>query len=342
MKLAPNALVARLPAILPPQGKTRLFLLYGNDPSRLQATQSDLLDALRAKYKGLLQVSQHAAAKLSDGTLLLQDEINTTSLLGDIQLIKIEGIEDKHLPLMESLDLTRTEHFLLLIADSLTAKSKLRAWAESQPSAASLGCYAEEGANLQEAIRQQLQRAGFTFGRQEIDALADALSGDVMLLRNEVEKLEIYKGTDRTLTLEDIAASVSGYQQEEADAILSALLTRNSRALQQALITLEAEKQSTVALIRMLILSLQRLLAVTVAMENGMAMEQALQQSRPPFFFKQLNYIKPALRHWHARDFKQLLSALLDTEKQCKMYGHQEYALLQRTFLRFLPPKNAA
>ncbi len=333
MKLTPNQIIARLPALLSAKPPVRVFLLFGNDESRANACQQDILTHLPKHLKAPMESMQFAASALIEGEPHLKDELGSSSLLGDVTLYRIGDVDDKFLPLLQAQDFTRTEHFVLLQAESLTAKSPLRLWAESHPQAVALGCYAEEGANLRQAVIQAMEGVGLRHSPPVLDALASALSGDLMLLKQEVEKLRIYMGDDLNVTLDDVAACISGYAQEELDALLNAVILRQPAAIQTSLMVLEAQKQPAVQIIRSLLLFFLRLLAVRDALDGGMGADGALMKARPPFFFKQAPIIKQGLPRWPMVEIKQMISRLRTLERDSKLNGGQDFALIGQLLL---------
>lgn len=328
IKLAANAVSGRLPALLKQNSGLRAFLLYGNDESRLQACHMDVVAAIKSATAA--ETKDFTAAQIKDGTIFLQDELGSVSLLGGTDIIRVSDVDDKMLGYVESLSLKNSPHYLILLAESLTKTSPLRKWAEANPNFVSIGCYAEEGANLTQAIAGEFRARGAAFDTDALNALAEALSGDLMLLKQEVEKLILYKGDDRSpINRDDVSASIAGHIDEDSESLFFALLNRDSAAAMRSLERLESQNNPAIQIIRFLLLQWLRLLLPAYSIEfDGLAPGDALEKVRPPFFFKQIPVLRRALPHWKVRDIRNEISLLLALEKDVKLNAHQHYALL--------------
>src|SRR5690606_16508992 len=141
----------------------------------------------------------------------------SVSLLGDATFCRVTGVDDSFLPVLESLSLNFQPNILLLESDSITSKSKLKAFVEQHPRMVALPCYMEEGANWRSTVAKELALEQLQADEGALTLLAESLAGDAMLLKQEVIKLRLYKGDDSQLREEDILACVSGHEQEVAD-----------------------------------------------------------------------------------------------------------------------------
>lgn len=329
IKLAANAVSAKLGGLLKQNKQLRGFLLYGNDESRLQACQADIVAVVKSLTP--IDIKDFTAAQLMDGEIFLQDELNAVSLLGGNELIRIKAVEDKFLEVAAGLNFSNTPHYLIMLADSLTARSPLRKWAEENPAIISIGCYAEEGANLTTAIANEFRQHGKSCEPEAISALADALSGDLMLLKQEVEKLVLYKGEDSSaINKADVSASIAGHIEEESESLFFAILNRDNTAIMRSLNKLEAQNNPAIQTIRFLLQQWLRLLQVAYNIEfDGLSPSDALERFRPPFFFKQIPVFRRALPHWKMKQIENEISQLLRLEKEVKLNPHLHYAILE-------------
>jgi len=91
-------------------------------------------------------------------------------------------------------------------------------------------------------LAQDLAReAGLQLGAAELGMLVEALAGDAARIASEIEKLALYAGTQRRVTVEDIARLVPDAQETTIFALVNALARGDRRRSLEALDTLLRE-----------------------------------------------------------------------------------------------------
>ena len=89
--------------------------------------------------------------------------------------------------------------------------------------------------NIRYLAQQLAKERGLKLAGAELAALLDAVAGDATMLASEVEKLSLFMGTDRAVTLEDIRAIVPNSSQSTIFSLVSALGKRDRAAALRSL-----------------------------------------------------------------------------------------------------------
>jgi DNA polymerase-3 subunit delta len=223
-----------------------------------------------------------------------------------------------------------TDTLVILEAPGLASRSKLRQLMEKLPVCASIGCYPEEGRNLESSITQMLGAHHVQIDSDALHWLAGRLGADRAAARSEVEKLALYAGDTGTLALEDVRACIgdagSVSVEDAAFAATEGNRTETDTALERAL----AEGTAPIAIIRAFMGHMHRLRRVRAAMAAGQSRSDALKTLRPPVFFKRTASFSRALEFWSLPALSKELAELQALELACKQTGAPDLLLCRR------------
>ncbi len=312
-----------------PQGKSRIALIFGNDPG-LVSTSADQLAQRWAPG-----VDPFNVVKLSDDDLkrdpqLLADELVARSLLGGDRLVRIridkEASAKPVIDVLADIDkgVLAPEAAWIVEGGDLGRTSRLRTAFEASESAHALQLYADDEAAVGELVTRRLAAAGVIMEPPALSAFVAELPGDRRLALSELEKLELYAiGLGRAVTAEDVALLASAEQPRGADdAADAAILGDVAQAALSINRYLDAGGNPVSAL-RTLHFRLMRVLdAVASKAGNGMRL-------RPPVFDREWPAFSRALRDWRAAAIQRAFNRLYEAEKSCKQAGAPAEAILR-------------
>ena len=121
-------------------------------------------------------------------------------------------------------------------------------------------------------VANLLKERGITAKQQVVVAFATRVGNDTRQLVNEVEKLDLFLGTDRReLELRDVALMVAAGRELAAWQLADAVVERNVPVAMQTLTTLLAQKQSEMAIISGLSRKFRELSLYRALVDSGMA-----------------------------------------------------------------------
>jgi DNA polymerase-3 subunit delta len=300
------------------------------DPSRLRAVLLHGPDAGLVRERGE-QLARATARSLDDpfrfaeltrpdpGTLAL--EATALSFSGGRRVLRIRDATDTLAAALGTVCRDRDGSLIILEAGELPARSKLRGWAEKEPLAASLACYAEEGAALKATLRGLFEAEHVAIAPDALDWLVQHAGSDRGVVRSEVEKLVLFAGEGGRIDVE-AAQQVAGDQAELSidDALFAATRGATAEADRAAAIAL-AEGASAVGLIRAAHSHMDRLARVAAARDAGAAAGEAIKALRPPVFFRRERAMLEAAEIWRSAAVASQQLALRETESQCKRTG---------------------
>jgi DNA polymerase-3 subunit delta len=265
------------------------------------------------------------------GTLAL--EASALSFTGGRRVLRIRDAQDSLATALAAACRDGDGALIILEAGELPARSKLRAWAEKEPHAASLACYAEDGAALKTTLRGLFEAAQVAVAPDALDWLVQHAGSDRGILRAEVEKLALFAGDDRRIDIET-AQRVAGDQADLSveDALFAA--TRGAAAeADRAAATALSEGASAVGLIRSAHGHMDRLARLAAARDAGAGAGAAVKALRPPVFFRRERAMLEAAEIWRPPAIAAVQLALREAEMQCKRTGLPAEAIAHAAIL---------
>lgn len=256
---------------------------------------------------------------------ILSDKLETASLLGDLDIIRVrttgEKIAAPILALVQAAD-ERGEPFanrLIVQNSGLNTRSKLRSGIEAAKSAASIHVFADTTDNIRTLVSAKLEELDAAIEPDALDSFIALLPGHRGLANQETEKLALYgHKLDRPISQDDIRA----LSQTDAD--------NSVREMVQAAFDGDAETclaeydriaeigTSAISIVRIFEMEAKRLLQARGLLGTGGDIGRKL---RPPVWQNEWPAFRSRLDRWSAASLSRLLAAIHDLELQAKLQG---------------------
>jgi len=144
------------------------------------------------------------------------------------------------------------------------------------------------------------------------------LGNDRGITEREMEKMALYMGAQKEITLETAMQLVGHNAAESMEDICHAVACGNIQEAQALLSRLLGEGTQPVVIVRSLMRHFQRLSIAATHMAAGKTPESAIALLRPPVFFKYAPLTRRALSRLSPRNIAITLSLLLKTERELK------------------------
>jgi DNA polymerase-3 subunit delta len=307
-------------------------LLFGPDEGQVRDRARAIGRQVVADLRDPFQVVELTGAQIADDPAALADAVLSPSLLGGRRLVRITDAGDKLAGGIKAVlgQLDPAAVFLLVLAGELGKNAALRKIFEAEPNLAAIGCYADEGKAIGVLLQQEL--AGITLAPDARAWLMEAFGTDRMLIRGELEKLRLYAGDTRQLSLADVQTASTRVKAAELDEFCLALFEGRLAAALQAWETLALEGLNPVGCVRVLQNFLWRILAAKLAVSTGTPLAVALKQLKPPVFFKVEARFGAVVGRWPLPALARVQERLLDLEIQCKTQSTVADVLLRQMF----------
>lgn len=305
-----------------PNPKARVILIYGPDEGLMRERAKKLAQTVVADINDPFNAATLTGMQISEDPARLNDEAQALSMMGGARCIRITEATDSIAPaLKDYLQNPSAQNLVIVESGNLTPRSPLRSLCEKDDNAAALPCYVEDERDLTRTIRDILREGGYNAEPDAVSWLAANLTGDRLRARRELEKLMIYTGAEKNITLADARAccGTAGAQSLD-DLVYAAAGNKPARTLKVYQALLE-EGLPVIAILRALQNHFRRLHYAKAFLGTGKSTDQAMKSLTPPVFFKQQDAFRTQLSRWSPKALETTLSRLADLEARCKQTG---------------------
>ncbi len=256
---------------------------------------------------------------------LLSDPIETASLLGDLDIVRIrttgEKIAKHILALVEHADAhdAAFANRLIVLCGGLNKKSKLRAGFESARSSAAIHVFADSADSIRDIVLANLKQLDVEIENDALTNFIAHLPGHRGLANQETEKLALFgRGLGRPINSSDIRAlSLTDADHSVRDLVQAALDGDRNRCLAEY-DRLTELNTSAISVLRILEMEVKRLLQARGLLGTGGDIGRKL---RPPVWQSEWPVFRSRLDRWSAMSLTRLLAAIHDLELQAKQAG---------------------
>lgn len=318
-----------------PDPAIRGALLFGPDSGLVRERSRALIGQRVADANDPFSVTELSGPTLKSDPARLSDEAFAQSLIGGNRAVRVveagDGATAAFQALFQGPPFT---NFVVVEAGELSPRSSLRKTFEAGKGVVAIGCYADEGADLERVIRGTLGKFGIAATSEAIAFLAGRLGSDRLVTRAELEKLALYAGAGAQVSLEDAIACVGENVTVSIDSVVFAVASGDRPGADAALFRAYADGVSPIQVLRAAQRHFQKLHRVAGLIAGGMSAERALGALRPPLIYKFKNRFLRQAQDWPLPQVGRTLDILQEAEIQCKSTGMPAEAICHRALLR--------
>ena len=315
-----------------PDASVRAILLYGPDAG-LVRERGQSFTKRQAGADDAFAITEISGDILKKDGAVLSDSSRALSLMSDGEpVVRVRGVAEASIATIESwLNDGAGLKPAVFEAGELAPRSKLRQLFEKRDDTAAIGCYADEGHSLDAVVRQHIGQAGHGIDPDAVTLLTSRLGVDRFAVRQELDKLLLYKGdNDRSITIADIDAIIGDVKSSVLGDLAMAVGGGNLPSMLAMLSRARAEDINAVAILRAVQRHFDRLLTVQADIAGGTRVEDAMKRLRPPVFFKQAPAFTRQANNWPIAHINRALTLLLEAERDCKSGLSIDVALCER------------
>jgi len=292
-------------------------LIYGPDNGAVKELQQKFIAKI-VPGKDAMAVKEFTADEIKDDPSALLDEIAARSFFAESRVISINFAATIADNVIDALENIPDDLNLIIAAGELDRTSKMRKFFEAHKSFPAIACYKEDERSIRTTISQKFRDTNVRVEPAALTFLATNLGEDKGITNNEIEKILLYLGDQKTLSYEEVIELMADSSELTLNDITNAVAVRDSKKLEKSLTRAFAEHMNAVPILRSVQWQFQRLASVRMMTQNGMGIDSALQALRPPLYPKQQEQFKSALNKWNAPQLKKALSTITTAELEAK------------------------
>lgn len=289
----------------------KALLLYGPDKGYIDKITNTLI-----KKFNLLKTSiEYSELKNSSLKILA----NTQNFFMQKQLIKVRSVGESIDKLVKLALASELGHFVVFIADELSAHAPIRKFFETENHLACLACYHDGEQKIAKIILQKFAKAGKNIDEEAVRYLTGILTGDHQFILNEIDKLIYFTIEKEQVTLEDARAVIIPALIGNGDTLCIYFALNNLAAFLQEFIKLKQQNINEVLMIRALIRYYVILYTLLNKIADKMNIEEAIKSLSPPIFYQNIPSLKQVINKINIVECTRILKCLQQAEVDYKL-----------------------
>ncbi len=338
MKANPRDIPAHLKTLDP---KFRAVLIFGKDSGLIRETRDTLSKQILGQDPDPFRLASLSRDQIRDDKAIIGDEMAAVSMMGGRRLVRLDDAADSDLgAVTNALEMATGDSLLLLSAGDLGPRSKLRAYFEKETGVLAIACYTDSGENLASLIGETFRRHNIEAAPEVLAFLGDHLGSDRIVTRSELEKIVFYLGAKegdigpaKHLSLEDAKTLTSDSAEMTLNDIAREALSGNVVRLTALLDKAEIEGTGAIEILRTVQAQLVKLNLVRGLVDEGVPINDAIRQLRPPIFYKERDAFVSQVRNWPGNKLLSGLDYVIRAEAACKITGAPDFTIAAKTCL---------
>ncbi|MGB3626352.1 MAG: DNA polymerase III subunit delta [Henriciella sp.] len=308
-----------------PADQVWCVLVFGDDDGVVADTADQAISGWTKQTGGAAKVITIDDDDIRREPHLLGDRVETASLLGDLDIVRVrtsgEKIAKPILALVEAADQRGAPFANRLIVQStgLNTRSKLRTGIEASKSAAAIHVFADTSDNLRTLVASRIEDLGGAIDPDALDSFVALLPGHRGLANQETEKLALYgHKLDRPISLADLHALSQTDAENSVRTMVQAAFDGNASLCLAEYDRVAEVGTSAISILRIFEMEAKRLLQARGLLGTGGDIGRKL---RPPIWQNEWPAFRSRLDRWSAASLAKLIAAVHDLELQAKLHG---------------------
>jgi len=318
VKVKPDQIARALDA---PDGKTRLYLLFGPDESGSRALAARLERAMGA---GAERIDLDGAT-LKEDPARLSDEAAALSMFGDKRFVRVTGGDECTDAVDALLGNEASGDPVVMIAGALKPTSALLKRTLDDPAVLACQSFKPEGSNADELAVALGRTYGLRLPREVAHALAANCLGDRGILEREIEKLALYldAAPDRPREADPAALEAIGAGLDEVDtgALVDAVMDGRPGDVARELSALAESTVGPIPSLRGIARRIAVLARMRSEVEAGARPANVMASAGKSLFFKERDSVGRQLTRWDADRLRKAGTRIFAVEAAMKASG---------------------
>lgn len=317
MKLSPAQLNKHLQGQLAP-----VYIVSGDDPLLCQEAADAIRGAARQQGYDERQVFS-ADANFDWGSLLLAGA--SLSLFAQRRLLELRLPSGKPgdkgaSALIEYCARPAEDTLLLISLPKLDGSAQKTKWGKALIEGSQcqfIQIWPVDAQQLPQWINQRLSQAGLSAQRDAVDLIAARVEGNLLAAAQEIEKLKLLAEGNQ-ITVETVQAAVADSARFDVFGLVDAILNGEAAHALRMLEGLRGEGVEPPVILWALARELRLLAGLAQQFSQGVPLDKAFSQARPPVWDKRRPLVSKALQRLSAQRWAMLLQDAQRIDAQIK------------------------
>jgi DNA polymerase-3 subunit delta len=284
-----------------------LFLLYGKNNGFKNEFTKNII-----KRKN--NVFNYEEKYILDNQDSFIEDLLTKSLFEDQKIIIIKRSTDKILNIIENLLSKRIKDIIILNADNLEKKSKLRSFFEKDKELICIPFYPDNEQTLSKLAYNFFKNNNIAISQKNINLIINKCNGDREALLNELNKVELYVKKGKKISNDEIIKLTNLNENHSVLELVDNCLAKNKKRIIDILNENNFNNEDCIMITRSFLNKSKKILQLSTEFEKNKNIELTISTAKPPIFWKDKEITKKQIHQWKPENIKKLIYRLNELE----------------------------
>ena len=263
------------------------------------------------------------------------NQVLNGSLFDNEKIIIINRASDKiRLFIEELLEKNIEEKLIIIKTEALDKKSKLRnLFEKNKNNLVSVAFYPDTNETLFRLANNFLREKKISLSSININFIIDKCNGDRKNLENELKKIELFSLNKRKVNEKDLLKLVNLIENHGINELVDHCLAKNQNKTLKILNENIFNTEDCVIITRTMLKKTKKLLNLINDFNENKNIEQTINNSRQPIFWKDKEITKLQIKKWSILNIEKLISEINDAELQVKKIPNNSINLITNFLL---------
>ena len=237
------------------------------------------------------------------------------SLFEDEKIIIIKRATDKINNIIDQISLKDIEDLIILInADNLEKKSKLRSLFEKDKKFVSVAFYPDNDQTLTKVAHNFFTKNKILISVSNINLVVSKCNGDRHNLVNEMEKIKSFSRNNKKVTLEDIQKLTNLIENHSVSELIDNCLVKNKKKIIHILNENNFSNEDCILILRTFLNKLKKILTLSLEYKINKNIDDVISKAKPPIFWKDKEITKQQIYKWSPENIKDSIFKVSELE----------------------------
>ena len=313
--------------------KFKFFLLYGEN----EGLKEEIINKIKKNQNG--KEIKYEEAQILKNKSEFYNEIKNKSLFEEKRIFFLERCTEKISELLIEIFKNASDDLYIINCNILEKKSKLRNYAEKSSNVVVIPTYKDNSQSLINIARKFFSEEKINISTETLNLLVNRCMGDRGILNKELDKISNYISEKKIISLKEIAVLTNLSENYSASELVDASLTKNYIKVKEILNENIYSQEDTFLILRVFLQKAKKLLSLLEIINSENNLEKAINEYKPPIFWKDKPVLKKQLQLWSFENIINLICELNDIEIKIKKNNSQNLILMKNFIYEILDRK---
>jgi len=289
----------------------KFILIYGENIGLKETLKKNIIGL--SKKAEIINLYQEDVNKNKN---IILNEVKNISLFSEEKLIVVNQTNEKILTELNDILNCKEKIRIILIADMLDKRSKLRAMFEKENNFAVIPCYNDNEITLKKLINNELNEFR-NLNSNFVNMILNYSNLNRKTILNNLDKIQSFY-TGKVISEESLEELLNSDRNELFENIRDASLLGDKDKLNNLLSNFSFSNDDAYLYLNMINFRLIKLLEIHKANEGYNDLNLTLTKMKPPIFWKDKPVFLKLLKKWHKQRVVEALDYLGKTEEKIK------------------------